>query len=28
VNGAEKVIHPKADTNAWNPIEFGSVHLK
>ena len=28
VNGAEKVIHPKADTNTWNSIEFGQVHLK
>ena len=28
VNGAEKVIHPKADKNAWNSIEFGQVYLK
>ena len=28
VNGAEKVIHPEADINTWNSIEFGQVHLK
>jgi len=28
VNGAEKVIYPKADTNSWNTIEFGQAHLK
>ena len=27
VNEAEKVIHPFADMNTWNSIEFGQVHL-
>ena len=27
VNGAEKVIHPEADINTWNSIEFGQVHF-